>query len=211
MIRRRPGMSAVAFGRRLRAIPHRRGFGTLDYNDLIAQAGLQNCNPMDSACVSNNVAKQAAVEDFWSAHQGGVPDDTRLTFTPQTTQEVQEFYNPQNLAYGGNVVDTRGVMFVSAPDLPMTQTPKVNVTPAPVITKPAPTPPAAQPSPGTPGGAAVINSSGVVQPSSSSAAGAVASVSLPVIGGFDLNSIPWWGWGIAAGAALYAFGGHRGR
>jgi hypothetical protein len=35
--------------------------------------------------------------------------------------------------------------------------------------------------------------------------------SLPTVGGFDLPSIPWWGWGLAAGAAFLAFGGARGR
>jgi hypothetical protein len=32
-----------------------------------------------------------------------------------------------------------------------------------------------------------------------------------IVGGFDLSKIPWWGWGLAAGAALFAFGGARGR
>jgi hypothetical protein len=34
-------------------------------------------------------------------------------------------------------------------------------------------------------------------------------VALP--GGFDLSSIPWWGWLAAGGVALFAFGGGRGR
>jgi hypothetical protein len=40
-------------------------------------------------------------------------------------------------------------------------------------------------------------------PASSSAP--VASV-LPTVGGFDLSTVPWWGWGLAAGAAYFAFG-----
>jgi hypothetical protein len=90
------------------------GLGVLDYYDLLAQAGLQNCDPRDSACVSNNAAKEAAVEDFWAAHQAtGVPDDTVLQFTPQTPQQVKEFWNPDDILNGGNVVDTRGILQVS--------------------------------------------------------------------------------------------------
>lgn len=38
------------------------------------------------------------------------------------------------------------------------------------------------------------------------AGGAAASSSSTVIGGFDLSTIPWWGWAGAAGVALFAFG-----
>jgi hypothetical protein len=53
--------------------------------------------------------------------------------------------------------------------------------------------------------AAVVASGGVQSDGASSLA-----VS-PTIGGFDLTSIPWWGWAAAAGVALFAFGGGRGR
>jgi hypothetical protein len=32
---------------------------------------------------------------------------------------------------------------------------------------------------------------------------------LPTVGGFDLSTIPVWGWAVAAGVALFAFGGKR--
>ncbi len=89
----------------------RGGVGTLDYTKLLDQAKLQSCDPHDSACVANNVAKEAAVEDFWAQHQGGVPDNTILSFTPLTTTQVQQFYNP-NVSQGGNVVAT-GIMQVN--------------------------------------------------------------------------------------------------
>lgn len=53
----------------------------------------------------------------------------------------------------------------------------------------------------TPAGQTIISSSGATSP----------SVSLPTVGGFDLSTIPWWGWAGAAGVALFAFGGGRGR
>jgi len=109
-MRRRTRLKAIALPRARGVWP---GLGVLDYNDLLAQANLQDCDPRDSACVSNNTAKQAAVEDFWAAHQStGVPDDTKLTFAPQTQQQVSEFYSGNPLV-GGNVVDTRGIMKVS--------------------------------------------------------------------------------------------------
>lgn len=179
-----------------------RGMGVLDYYDLMAQAHLENCSPMDSTCVSNNVAKQAAVEDYWAAHQStGVPDSTVLTFTPQTEAQVRENYNPANIFSGGNVIDTRGIMQVSG---------DMGVAPggsylgggvAPVSVAVA-APAAAAPK--TAAGQTIINSAGVVQPP-----GIGPAVS---IGGFDLSSVPWWGWAVAGGAALsFAFGGGRGR
>lgn len=44
---------------------------------------------------------------------------------------------------------------------------------------------------------------------SAPAGGAAASSSSTVIGGFDLSTIPVWGWVVAAGVALFAFGGKR--
>lgn len=90
------------------------GLGVLNYYDLLAQANLQDCSPMDSACVTNNVAKQAAVEDLWSQYRvTGAPDDTVLTFKPLTAAQVAENYNPADVAHGGNVIDTRGIMTVT--------------------------------------------------------------------------------------------------
>lgn len=189
----------------------RRGFvgmGVLDYNDLLAQANLQNCDPMDSSCVSNNVAKQAAVEDFWAAHQStGVPDNTVLTFHPQTPAEVQEFYNPTNLVTGGNVVDTRGVMQVAG--TPPATAP--SYTPPPVPPKTPASPPAAGAGPtGAGPGAGAGSGAG----SSGGAQGAPAltnklSFTLPTVDGFDLSTIPLWAWAGAAALALFALGGRR--
>ena len=174
-----------------------RGMGVMDYYGLLAQADLQNCSPLDSTCTSNNAAKEAAVEDLWAKYQStGLPDGTKLTFTPQTTAQVLENYNPADPFNSGNVIDTRGIMQVAG--VPQSWMP----TPKPAITPPQSVSPAIQPAPGTPGGATVVNSSGASQPFS------FASV-MPA--GFSFSQIPWWGWLLGGGAALYAFGGARGR
>ena len=52
---------------RLRALRTLRTLRTLGYSyyDLLAQAGMESCSPMDSACVDRNQQRQAAVEDYW--------------------------------------------------------------------------------------------------------------------------------------------------
>lgn len=86
----------------------------MNYNDLIAQADLQNCDSRDSACVANNVAKQAAVEDYWVQHMAtGVPAGTVLSFADLTPAQVTDFYNPSNIANGGNVVDSQHILTVT--------------------------------------------------------------------------------------------------
>jgi hypothetical protein len=88
-----------------------RGFGQLTYYDLLAQANLQSCDPRDSACVASNVAKQAAVEDYWVAHMtSGVPAGTQLSFAPLTQAQVQSFASPGSPTVG-NIVPT-GIMSV---------------------------------------------------------------------------------------------------
>jgi hypothetical protein len=90
-----------------------RGMGTLNYYDLLAQANLQNCDPRDSACVANNVTKQAAVEDFWVQHMAtGVPDDTVLSFAPLSQAQL-DYVSPANpLNAPGDVVLPTGIMTV---------------------------------------------------------------------------------------------------
>ena len=106
----------------------------MSYNDLLAMAHLQNCDPRDSACVANNVAKQAAVEQYWVNSNMRVPVGTRVDFSALTPSQVNEFYNPTNPNTGGNVVDTTGIMTVSSGG--SASTPPVSVPSQPQSSKP---------------------------------------------------------------------------
>jgi hypothetical protein len=66
----------------------------------------------------------------------------------------------------------------------------VAAAPAPVVTYQTTGTPASSGSGTTPGSTATPGT----------------SVTLPTVGGFDLSTIPWWGWAAAAGVALVAFG-----
>ncbi len=180
------------------------GMGGLDYYGLLAQANLENCSPMDSACVSNNVAKQAAVEDLWVTqylgHPGGAPDDLKLTFTPQTAAQVHEFYAPDNPFFGGNVTDTRGILAVGRGD----STPVV-YQPAPVAPPVAPVAaktPAVVTTPAAAAGKTIINSGGpnLTMP---------GAVTKAFEEGGIFSSLPWWAWLAGGGVALYAMKGRH--
>ena len=61
----------------------------------------------------------------------------------------------------------------------------------------------------TPAGQSIISSSGAASgggtaTGGSTSAGATSSTSSTTIAGFDLSSIPWWGWAIGAGVAIFA-------
>lgn len=63
----------------------------------------------------------------------------------------------------------------------------------------------------TAAGKVIITSSGAAKvPAETPAAGSGTPASTTVAG-FDLSTIPVWGWAVAAGVALFAFGGQRGR
>ncbi len=174
-----------------------RGFGTLDYYGLLAQANLEDCSPMDSACVSNNVAKQAAVEDLWVNQymKTGAPDDVKLSFTPQSEAEVSEFYNPSDPFNGGNVVDTRGILSVASGGKTAAYVPPVAGIP-PLATIPKP----------QSGNHTVINSSG---PAVADSGSVWAPFTDSAPGGSMFSSVPWWGWLGAAGLGLFALKGGR--
>jgi hypothetical protein len=90
----------------------------------------------------------------------------------------------------GVVVQQGGTPFVN---LPPVQTVNVDGTPVQARAVAAPV---------------VVSSSLVPTASIDSSTGAVATTPL-TIGGFDLSSIPWWGWLAAGGAVLFMMGGKR--
>ncbi len=171
------------------------GLAGQDYYGLLAQANLQTCDSRDTACISNNVAKEAVVEDTWvkyEANPGGAPDDLKLSFAPQTDAQVREFSDPNNIAWGGNVVDTRGIMSSSlAPP------------PAPVYSPPAPAPVR------TPVGRQVTRTStpGVQTMIGGPAASAPGATSWALPD--SVSSFPWYVWAGGAAVAFFALKGGR--
>jgi hypothetical protein len=192
------GMAAIAMGPRFLNYRVRgwRGFGDaapLSYYDLLAQAGLQSCDPKDSTCVSNNVAKQAAVEDLWTSKYmvTGAPAGTTLSFTPQTAAQVNEFYNASNVS-GGDVVDTRGILSVNGAVAPSS----TGLTPTQFFGAAKAPPSVAAKVPAVRAGA--------LQPGSALVPAGESNGSLPAGSGFAFSSIPAWGWLAAAGVAVFA-------
>jgi hypothetical protein len=57
--------------------------------------------------------------------------------------------------------------------------------------------------------AAPVSTSSSVVPAASIDSSTGAVVATPAVGGFDLSTIPWWGWLAAGGAALFMMGGKR--
>ncbi len=174
-----------------------------DYYSLLAQANLQDCDPRDSECVSNNVAKQAAVEDLWVSkymtQAGGAPSDLVLSFTPQTDAQVHEFYAGDNPYSGGNVVDTRNILAVGRGDS------------TPVVYNPMPVTPSASPVP--PVAPKIIDVKPVAGKTVISSSGPSESTSMlpwTAPGGVSIfSSIPWWAWLAGGGVALYAMKGRH--
>ena len=107
----------------------------MSYNDLLAQAQLANCDPKDVTCVANNVARQAAVEQYWVNNSEHVPVGTVLSFSNLTPSQVNDFHS-QITGQGGNVVDSSGILQAStgggaSASAPIPQTGPPSTSPAP--------------------------------------------------------------------------------
>jgi len=179
----------------------------MSYDDLLAQANFQNCDPVDSVCVYNNQAKRDAVARFWAANtaNGGiVPLGTVLTFpalTPAQTQQIKTAAIPE--PHPGFF---EGVTI--QPTIAQQSGPPVRTVPVGFQQNsewgPAGPPPSvaktAAPTGSAPSGA-------LVPGGSAAGGGASSSSSSSTIGGFDLSSVPWWAWAGGAAAAFFAFKG----
>ena len=80
----------------------------MSYYDLLnqaySQAGLNaNCSPLDTTCVANKVAIQAAVENFWVANKMTVPVGTSISLPPLTQAQVVA-YRPPNVLTQQSVI-----------------------------------------------------------------------------------------------------------
>jgi hypothetical protein len=94
----------------------RRGLSGANYYDLLAQAGLKDCDPRDSQCVADNQAKQAAVETFWAAVLAtGNPEgaENPPDFS-HITGNVQQFMADQPLAVPPEIVQAANAVTEAA-------------------------------------------------------------------------------------------------
>jgi hypothetical protein len=173
-----------------------------DYYDLLKSAGgTQTCDPRDSACVAQNEQITDAVRALWTSQymtnpdvaNQAVPDvSVNLQTSPAALQQYMQNIpvTSETISVDGGPVQT-AAQWLAGP-----------VAPAPVVKAVAPAAKASAPAPAA-GPSAV--------PAAEGAPALSSSLSLPTVGGFDLSSIPWWGWAGAAGVALFMFGGGRGR
>lgn len=173
----------------------RRGLGDnsqcLDYSVWTQELGFENCDPHDGACISRNQQRSIAEQQIQEDTGGCVTASTPISFTPDNSTAAQNaFMNnaPLNESYatiGGTpaVNATFGTPQQPTPILTPQGQPN---TPAPTVTVSSAPPPA---------------QSNVTVSSAPPPAGSTNS-SNPAAPGFDLSSIPWWGWVIAAGGVL---------
>jgi hypothetical protein len=178
-----------------------------DYFDLIAQSGMEQCSPMDPACVSRNVQRENAVEDYWINNGMTNPNNTAGTPAPviqvntNAAQAAQFASDSFSAAPGGNNPQTGGSITSGGKTYTDSQLEQAQGWATPFVRAVAPV---SAPAPKPPSGSNVINSSGgnsappVIQ---NAQTGAVSSLlpSLP-------SSIPsyalWIGGGLLAFFAL---------
>ena len=102
----------------------------MSYYDLLnqaySQAGLTaNCGPLDTTCVANKVAIQAAVENFWVTNKMTVPVGTRISL-PALTQGQVVAYQPPNVLTQQSVITNLPVTATYTP--PKVTTPVNQIT-----------------------------------------------------------------------------------
>src|SRR5258707_1281051 len=116
--------------------PQLEGLG-FSYYDLLNEAGLQNCDPRNEACVAGNQQIQAAVEDLWvNRYESNAETSNQatphITVTPnETPAAVQQFLE--------NLPDNQATIQVAGG--PVYTVPQLETRPAssaPVATPPKP-------------------------------------------------------------------------
>jgi hypothetical protein len=181
-----------------------------DYYDLLAEAGMEQCSPMDPACVSRNTQRQNAVEDYWINNGMTNQKDPNapapvIQVNTNAAQAAQYASDSFAAAPGGNNPQTGGSITTAGKTFTDSQLEQAQGWATPFVRAVAPVP---TPTPKPPSGSNVINSSGgnsappVIQ---NAQTGAVSSLlpSLP-------SSIPSYAWWIGGGLlALFALKGGR--
>ncbi len=171
------------------------------YNDLLAEAGREDCDPKDSQCVARNQERQIAVEDLWINQYMTHPETANLPTPPinlnlDTSQAAYNAFMANQPLTGESISVGSGPAY-SVAQMERQSSPAPVPTPVPVS---APVPISAPAT--TPAGKTVISSSGPTL----SMPGAVTQA---FQSGGALSSIPWWGWLAGAGVAVFALRGSR--
>jgi hypothetical protein len=170
------------------------------------QPAYENCLPRDVPCTQRNqVLADAYVQAMFKAQADSNRDDclANLALNPGTPDQNAAGLARCNAAYAAAFTNQAAVNTAEGLSPAMWAGDMVTM-PSSVGTFPIAAPLAAAP-------VVLQNSDPVyVAPSTvaSSAAGSSTFV-LPTIGGFDLSTIPWWGWAGAAGVALVMMKGGR--
>lgn len=159
------------------------GASCIDYDTATAAAGvgISPCQDRDQACIS---ARDAAVQNFeawWTSTPGNC----------HSLSDVPKFTGPSTIPSGDSPaqLQTPSPVSLSATAAAPATTSTNYISSALPTSSPS----------------KYISSSAATTAPSSTAASVPAA---PANTGFDISSIPWWGWAIAAGAALLAFGKH---
>jgi hypothetical protein len=190
-------------GRSALAVRRRRGLG-YSYYDLLAQAGMESCSPMDSACVSRNAQRQNVVEDYWINNGMTQPASTPVpTITVNTDPTMAANYAAAAGAAlpSGNIAQTGGSITSGGQVYSDTSLEAAQGWATPYVKAPVPVtvqPPAPKPAV-TPAGSTVVQSASVP---ASVAAGSSwltsAGVSVPA-------AVSGWPWYVWAGGGLALF------
>jgi hypothetical protein len=182
------------------------GLGDASYGQDIPAPTYENCNPIDSACVARNLAR----DDQWNQAVAAAANAQHLadclhgqypasvcysTFggapsPSDSTSQGGGYVAPQPIVKGD---DTKVIPGSQVPPTSGVVWPEDSTT-GPVFVGATPTPTV------TPQGQVVVSSSGTT---STVVPATTAST------GFDLSAIPTWGWLAAAGFAFFMFKGGR--
>lgn len=185
--------------------------------------GGMHCDPLDSGCVAQqNAASNAYVQ---AVQQAQVVNNYDQCAANAQNANSQEQYDSTMARCEGQAAIQSAPQAGDVATIPARTVPYV--TPVQPVTVAAPwvNQPAVQPWSGSvasgagagsqalaPVTSAPVSTAVVKQaaPLSTATAGTAAAISTPlVVGGFDLSTIPWWGWAGAAAVAFFAFGKGR--
>jgi hypothetical protein len=190
-----------------------RGLGVYNPPDLAAfgldpNGGGMHCDPRDVPCVqrqndASNAYEEAKAKAGWDSNR----DDclANLKLNSGTPEQMAAGLARCNAAYADSAAAAIRLSVAEGMSPESIAWAAPLAVPASVASVPVAARVAA------PAAAPVVLKMPAAVVASGAAAESSSTFVLPTVAGFDLTSIPWWGWAAAAGVALFAFGGGRGR